>query len=126
MAVIKLIGERFILENQLYNFRFQFVRIARSYRMNRFSSFFIDIARSDKILARYCCAGLVRLPLGQDLQCTYLLTVLRTYNTYFIHSFITCSIYVSQESSCNCEPKKGKKLADFPLTILNSCLVNNT
>ena len=53
MAVIKLIGERFILENQLYNFRFQFVRIARSYRMNRFSSFFIDIACSDKILARY-------------------------------------------------------------------------
>ena len=81
MAVIKLIGERFILENQLYNFRFQFVRIARSYRMNRFSSFFIDIACSDKILARYCCAGLVRLPLGQHLQCTYLLTVLRTYNT---------------------------------------------
>ena len=81
MAVIKLIGERFILENQLYNFRFQFVRIARSYGMNRFSSFFIDIACSDKILARYCCAGLVRLPLDQHLQCTYLLTVLRTYNT---------------------------------------------
>ena len=87
MAVIKLIGERFILENQLYNFRFQFVRIARSYRMNRFSSFFIDIACSDKILARYCCAGLVRLPLGQDLQCTYLLTS-TPYLQYLIHSFI--------------------------------------
>ena len=80
MAVIKLIRERFILENQLYNFRFQFVRIARSYRMNRFSSFFIDIACSDKILARYCCAGLDRLQSRSRLT-VYLLIVLRTYNT---------------------------------------------